>query len=81
MSVREKSLSVFLMKGYISNNQVKAQRCENCKAISEVLTVNYGNPNLLLYGCRDTKCKHKILRLDFDESLSNTSIFDQKNVG
>jgi hypothetical protein len=77
MSVRDKSLSVFLMKGYVFNNQVKAERCENCKAISEVLTVNYGNPNLLLYGCRDTKCKQKILKLDFEDDVSKSSIFTQ----
>jgi len=74
ISVRAKSLSVFLVKGYVSNNQVRAYRCENCKAISEVLTVNYSNPNLLLYGCKDTKCKQKILRLDFAEAPMQGSI-------
>ncbi len=74
ISVREKSLSVFLVKGYISNNQVRSHRCENCKAISEVLTVNYSNPNLLLYGCKDAKYKQKILRLDFAEAPMQASI-------
>jgi hypothetical protein len=67
VSIKDKSLNVFLLKGFISDNHVKAQRCENCKATSEVLAINYGNPNLLLYGCRDSKCKNRLLRLNFNE--------------
>jgi len=70
VSIKEKPLYVFLLKGYVSNNQVKAEHCENCKAISEVLTINHSNPNLLLFGCKDNKCKNKILRLDFDDNLA-----------
>ena len=68
-SIKEKSWSVLLVKGYILNDQVRAERCENCKSTSEVLTTNYNNPNLLLYGCKDSKCKHRLLRLDFDEKI------------
>jgi len=79
VSIKEKPLNVFLIKGYVSNNQVKAERCENCKAMSEVLTINYSNPNLLLFGCKDTKCKNKILRLNFDDYLRKMN-FDEKTL-
>jgi hypothetical protein len=69
VSIKEKPLHVFLLKGYVSNNQVKAERCENCKAMSEVLTINHSNPNLLLFGCKDNKCKNKILRLNHEDNL------------
>jgi len=54
------------MKGYVLNDQVKAEQCENCKSQSEVLRTNFSNPNLFLYGCKDSKCKHRLLRLDFN---------------
>jgi hypothetical protein len=77
-SVKEKSWSVLLIKGHVLNNQVRAERCENCKSTSEVLTTNFSNPNLLLYGCKDSKCRHKLLRLDFNDEippkLSNSSV-------
>ena len=65
-SFKEKSWSVMLVRGYILNNQVRAERCENCKSISQALTTNCSNPNLLLYGCKDSKCKHRLMRLDFN---------------
>lgn len=65
-SVKEKSWSVLLIKGYVLNDEVRAIRCENCKSTTEVLTANHHNPNLLLYGCKDTKCRHRMVRLDFD---------------
>jgi hypothetical protein len=65
-SFKEKSWSVLLVKGYLSNDEVRALRCENCKSTTEVLTTNHGNPNLLLLGCKDNKCKHRLLHLDFD---------------
>jgi hypothetical protein len=64
--VKEKIWKVLLMKGCVLNDQVKAEQCEDCKSISTVLTSNFSNPNLFLYGCKDSKCKHRLLRLDFD---------------
>lgn len=58
--------SVLLVKGYVFNDTVRARQCADCKCISEVLAANYSNPNLLLYGCRDSKCRHRLLRLSFD---------------
>ncbi len=72
-STKEKSWSVLLLKGYVLNDQVRAERCENCKSTTEVLTKNYSNPNLLLYGCKDTKCKHRLLRLDFNAETRGNS--------
>lgn len=65
--IKEKSWSVFLVKGYVYKDQVRAKRCENCKSTTKALTTNHHNPNLLLYGCRDSKCKHHLLRLDFEQ--------------
>jgi len=72
---KEKSWSVLLVKGYVRNDQVRAERCENCKSTTEVLTANYGNPNLLLYGCKDSKCKHRMLRLNFDDGASKKALY------
>ena len=68
-SIKEKSWSVLLIKGHLLNDQVRAKRCENCKSRSEVIAGNYSNPNLFLYGCADSKCKHRLLRLDFDREV------------
>jgi hypothetical protein len=67
--VKEKSWKVLLIKGHVLNDQVRAERCENCKSTSEVLTTNYNSPNLLLYGCRNSKCRHNLLRLDFNSEI------------
>lgn len=58
------------MKGYFLNDQVRAQRCENCKSITEVLATNFSNPNLMLFGCKDSKCKHRLLRLDLEAQIA-----------
>jgi hypothetical protein len=63
-----------LVKGYIFNDTVKAKQCADCKCISEVLVANFNNPNLMLYGCKDTKCKHRLLRLNFDSLALETNI-------
>jgi hypothetical protein len=65
-AIKEKSWSVLLVRGYVLNDEVRAIRCENCKSTTEVLTANHHNPNLLLYGCKDAKCRHRMVRLDFN---------------
>ena len=72
VSIKSKSSSVFLVKEVVLNNKVKSNRCENCNAVSEFLAVNFSNPNLLLYGCMDKKCKQKILKLNFDDPQLKT---------
>ena len=62
---KEKSWSVFLAKGYLLNNQVRAERCGDCKSSCELLRVNYNNPNLSLYGCKNSKCQDHLVRLEF----------------
>jgi|AGTN01.1.fsa_nt_gi hypothetical protein len=76
-NLKEKSWSVLLIRGYVTNDQVRAERCENCKSMTEVLTANHGNPNLLLYGCKDSKCRHRMLRLDFDGGVSKKIPFGE----
>ena len=68
-TIKEKSWSVMLINGHLSNDQVRAKRCENCKSTSQVIAGNYGNPHLFLYGCEDSKCRHRLLRLDFDREV------------
>ncbi|HKM59248.1 MAG TPA: hypothetical protein VJY36_00085 [Candidatus Bathyarchaeia archaeon] len=69
-SFKEKPWSVLLLQGYVLDDQVRAPQCTNCKSNAHPLTVNYGNPNLCLYGCQDTKCKHRLLRFDFSATSS-----------
>ncbi len=82
ISAKEKSWKVLLMKGYVLNDQVKAEQCENCKSKSEVLRTNFSNPNLFLYGCKDSKCKQRLLRLDFNleeiPQITNGTIINNK---
>jgi len=59
--------SIILVDGYVFNDKVKAKQCADCKSTSEVLATNYSNPNLMLYGCKDSKCKNRLLRLSFDD--------------
>ena len=79
---KEKSWKVLLMKGYVLNDSVKAEQCENCKSKSQVLTPNFSNPNLFLYGCKDSKCRHRLLRLDFNleeiPQTANSSLINKK---
>jgi len=65
---KEKSWSILLVRGYVLDDQVRALQCENCKSITHVLTANFGNPNLILFGCTEAKCRHRLLRLDFDDA-------------
>ena len=62
-----KTWSVRLIKGYVLNDQVKATQCANCKSTAYALAVNFSNPNLFLFACRDAKCRHRMLRFDFDD--------------
>ncbi len=63
-----------MIKGYVFNDEVRADRCVNCKSTTIALTANHHNPNLLLYGCKDSKCKHRMLRLDFNAEVSKKAM-------
>ena len=69
---KEKSWSVKLVEGYITNNRVRTHQCENCASTSHVVVINRADPNLALFGCGNRKCKHILMRmrisLDMDES-------------
>jgi hypothetical protein len=69
-SIKEKSWSVHLEKGYVLNDEVRGERCINCNSTAQVLTFNYNNPNLILYACKDSKCMHRFLRLDFNDEIT-----------
>ncbi len=61
--VKEKSWSVKLIKGYILNNQVRNNYCGTCKSTSRPVAGNYNDPNIVLFGCNDRKCKHILMRM------------------
>jgi len=83
ISAKKKSWKVLLMKGYILNDQVKGEQCENGRSKSEVLRTNFSNPNLFLYGYKDSKCNHRLLRLDFRTEeipqIPNSAIINKKS--
>jgi len=62
---KEKSWSVRLVDGYILGNQVRGMHCDNCDGISKLVANNFGNPNMVLFGCNGHKCKHRLIRLYF----------------
>lgn len=70
------------MKGYVLNDQVRAEQCETCKSQSQILTNNFSDPNLFLYGCKDSKCRHRLLRLDLNAEeipqITNNAIINKK---
>jgi len=63
--LKEKSWSIRLIDGYISGNQVRSKSCGNCESVSRLVANNYGDPNMVLYGCTGHKCKNKLIRLKF----------------
>jgi hypothetical protein len=63
--LREKSWSVKLIEGNISQNKVRGNHCEGCLNNCDLMVNNYTNPNLVLFGCRARKCQHKLIRLSF----------------
>jgi hypothetical protein len=62
---KEKSWSVRLSGGYLVNGVVKADLCKGCDASTTIVARNKGNPNLLLFGCSGSKCKHRLIRINF----------------
>lgn len=78
-SLKEKSWSVLLAKAYILNDEVRGKQCENCKSTTHALTGNFGNPNLFLYGCKDSKCKNRLLRLEFPRITNADSSAAEKD--
>ena len=77
---KEKSWSVRLAQSYIIKDQVRANFCQDCKSVSEIIVRNFNNPNLVLYGCKDIKCKHRLLRLNFDhpEKINKVIAYPEK---
>jgi hypothetical protein len=64
-SFKEKSWSLKIVDGHISNNKVRAEQCVDCKSSCELVTYSCGDPNMVLYGCKGHKCKHTVIRLRF----------------
>lgn len=62
---KEKSWSVRLVDGYVLGDQVRGMQCDSCDGISKLVANNYGNPNMVLFGCNGRKCKHRLIRLCF----------------
>src|SRR5512147_1607967 len=72
--VKEKSWSVRLAGGYLLNGVVRADLCKDCEASTTIVARNNSNPNLLLFGCNGTKCKHRLIRFNFTQEEDSESI-------
>jgi len=68
--VKVKSWSVKVVDGYILNDQVRSAQCKGCDSATKLVVGNNDDPNLILYGCGDHKCKHTLIRMNF--SSENT---------
>jgi hypothetical protein len=63
---KEKSWGVKLVGGFVSNNQVRSLRCKGCDSTSKLVVGSNHNPNLALWGCSGHKCKHVLIRMNFE---------------
>ena len=64
-NLKEKSWSVKLVSGSyydINNGHVRAGYCGDCRSNTELITVNSANPRLVLLGCSDRKCQHRLIK-------------------
>jgi hypothetical protein len=61
--VKEKSWSVKLFDGRIMNGRVLSGHCENCAGTSQVVAHNFGDADLVLFGCNNRRCKHTLIRM------------------
>ena len=67
-SVKEKSWSVRITFGYVTNGQVRSHNCGNCAFNAKLVIGNNDNSNLLLYGCDTRKCRHILMKVDLGSS-------------
>jgi hypothetical protein len=65
-SLKEKSWSVKLMEGSAldSDGHVRTRFCEDCKSNTELIAINTANPRLVLLGCSDRKCQHRLVKFE-----------------
>jgi hypothetical protein len=64
---KEKSWSVKLVSGsyYDTNNgHVRSGYCGDCRSNAELIAVNSANPRLVLLGCSDRKCHHRLIKFE-----------------
>jgi hypothetical protein len=52
---RKISRGAHFLDEYIFGDQVNSRHCVGCNSSGELLRVNFSNPNLILFGCRDDK--------------------------
>ena len=62
---KEKSWSVKLVDGFVSGSHVKATLCTGCPGASSLVVLKCGNPNMVLYGCEGSKCRHRLIKVQF----------------
>jgi hypothetical protein len=74
---KEKSWSVRLVDGFITDNRVRSQECENCDATSQIVAINRADPNLALYGCSNRKCKHILMRMKISSEAKEPEVLDR----
>ncbi len=71
LPAKKKALSVILVDGFLLNNQVRAEQCKGCDSTTKLLVHNLSNPNLVLYGCSNHKCKQNLIRVEIDSANEN----------
>ncbi len=65
---REKSWSVRLTNGYVLDGQVKSARCRGCERKPKLLIGNDNNPDLVLFGCEGSRCRHTLIRMNLRQA-------------
>jgi hypothetical protein len=74
---KEKSWSVKLVEGFITDNKVRTEHCEDCDSISQIVAINNADPNLALYGCSNRKCKHILMRMKFSSDADEPEALER----
>lgn len=66
-NLKEKSWSVKLIFGShydADNGHVRAGYCGDCRSNTELIAVNSASPRLVLLGCSDRKCQHRLIKFE-----------------
>ena len=77
---KEKSWSVKVVDGFITNNRVRTQQCENCDSTSYLVAINHADPNLTLFGCGNRKCKHILMRMRISSYMDESTILGPEEI-
>ncbi len=71
---KEKSWSVKLVDGFVSDSKVRAPQCVGCSSASSLVVLKSGNPNMVLYGCSGSKCQHRLIKVQFRQTIDRARL-------